>query len=188
MIVATCHLTIMGLFSQLVVLGLLGKAVCVNFPWEAMQLTDEDVAKFPPLAFANTSNATSGQDSPVCREHPGSDGWPSNDEWAMFNHSLDGVLLKPIPPASVCYSGPFRDTNKCISLLFNSFDSRFYLNDPLTVLTEWPQGNTCPATFTSTGNCTQGGFPVYVANVTTVKHIQAAVNFARNRNLRLVIK
>jgi hypothetical protein len=38
------------------------------------------------------------------------------------------------------------------------------------------------------GNCTLGGFPSYVVNATNVAQIQLAVNFARNANLRLVIK
>jgi len=38
------------------------------------------------------------------------------------------------------------------------------------------------------GNCTHGGSPVYAVNVSSVTQIQLAVNFARNANLRLVIK
>ncbi|KAJ9133904.1 6-hydroxy-D-nicotine oxidase [Coniochaeta hoffmannii] len=37
-------------------------------------------------------------------------------------------------------------------------------------------------------NCTQGGFPVYAVKVSSVTHVQLAVNFARNNNIRLVIK
>lgn len=33
-----------------------------------------------------------------------------------------------------------------------------------------------------------GGFPMYVINATTPKHIQAGVNFARNSGVRLVVK
>ena len=67
-------------------------------------------------------------------------------------------------------------------------ETRFYINDPVTVLTQWPQGKTCSLSLKPVGNCTQGGFPVYVLNATTVKHIRAAVNFARNEGVRLVIK
>lgn len=38
------------------------------------------------------------------------------------------------------------------------------------------------------GTCSWGGFPVYAVNVSNVGQIQLAVNFARNANLRLVIK
>lgn len=40
----------------------------------------------------------------------------------------------------------------------------------------------------TSGNCTHGGFPPYAVNVGNVGQIQLAVNFARNANLRLVIK
>jgi hypothetical protein len=36
--------------------------------------------------------------------------------------------------------------------------------------------------------CTLGGYPVYAVNATTVAHIQLAVNFARNQDIRLVVK
>lgn len=38
------------------------------------------------------------------------------------------------------------------------------------------------------GNCTQGTYPVYVVNARSVRDVQSTVNFARNLNLRLVIK
>jgi FAD/FMN-containing dehydrogenase len=50
------------------------------------------------------------------------------------------------------------------------------------------QGATCIPTTNATGNCTIGGYPTYVVNATNVLQIQAAVNFARNANIRLVVK
>jgi len=59
------------------------------------------------------------------------------------------------------------------------------------------QGQTClpqaaaastSSSSSSNATCTLGGFPSQVLNVTTVAQIQLAVNFARNTNLRLVIK
>lgn len=49
------------------------------------------------------------------------------------------------------------------------------------------QGLTCIPSGQS-GNCTLGGYPSWALNVTTVSQIQLAINFARNLNLRLVIK
>lgn len=37
-------------------------------------------------------------------------------------------------------------------------------------------------------NCTIGAYPTMSVNVTTVYHIQLAINLARNLNMRLVIK
>lgn len=52
------------------------------------------------------------------------------------------------------------------------------------------QGLTCqpPSLFDRTGACEQGGYPLYVVNVSSVAQIQLAVNFARNTGVRLVIK
>ena len=37
-------------------------------------------------------------------------------------------------------------------------------------------------------HCTLGGYPVYVLNARHARDIQAGVNFARNMNVRLVVK
>ena len=161
-----------------------------NFPWEKDILTDLDPARFPAIRFGDATRYKDGQTTaqPGCKVGPGDTAWPAESEWARLNSSLSGALLKPVPAAAVCYSGKYHDTAKCNFLLREASRTRFYSDDPLTVLTEWPEGNTCVATSRPVGNCTQGGFPVYVVNATTVKHIQLAVNFARNKNLRLVIK
>ena len=45
-----------------------------------------------------------------------------------------------------------------------------------------------PPGYNYTDTCEQGGYPTYAVNVSTVAQIQLAVNFARNANLRLVVK
>ncbi|KAI1656418.1 FAD-binding domain-containing protein [Daldinia decipiens] len=162
-----------------------------NFAFEAEQLTEDDIGDFSAIAFGNVSAAASpNDDRPDCREYPGTPNWPLDEEWSRLNRSLGGALIKGIPPAAVCYDGPYKDEAACAWLTWNVTFTRFYMNDPVTVFSEWPEGDTCHTTFgQQTGeNCTQGAFPVYVVNATTVRQIQIAVNFARNRNLRLVIK
>ncbi len=178
------------LLLGVIVALLISPSSAVNFPFETVQLTDGDIGNFSAIAFGNTSAAPSPSTPGDCRAFPGTPAWPTGDEWTRLDASLgsDGGLLRPLPPGAACYDGPQRDARQCQFLLFGAFGSRFYIDDPLTVLTTWPQGDTCQPSLLPQGNCTQGGFPVYVVNATTVRHIQAAVNFARNRNLRLVIK
>jgi hypothetical protein len=54
----------------------------------------------------------------------------------------------------------------------------------------WPlfEGRTCMPTNDSSADCTLGGYPSYSVNVENVAQIQLGINFARNLNLRLVIK
>ncbi|KAI0420780.1 FAD binding domain-containing protein [Xylaria grammica] len=162
---------------------------CINFPFEATALEEKDIGNFSAIAFADRSTASPVYDGPECKVYPGAAAWPLEAEWTRLNSTIDGALLKPVPAAAVCYDGPYKNTNQCNFLLRNTSSSRFYINDPLTVLAMWPEGDTCYATANTAGlNCTQGGWPSYVVNVTTVKQIQAAVNFARNNNLRLIVK
>jgi hypothetical protein len=159
---------------------------CVNFPFENITLADTDIENFSTIAFGNTTAPTSNWTS--CRAFPGTPGWPIDDEWSQLNLTLGGAFLKPNPIGAVCYNGSLLDTDRCKYLVMNGSRNRVFIDDPLTVMTQWPEGDTCPTRLNPTGNCTQGRFPVYVVNATTVKQIQIAVNFARNKDLRLVIK
>lgn len=160
----------------------------VNFPFEEIQLTAADVSLNQDVDFGNAT-LTTQYSGPACKAFPGSQDWPAEEEWSALNETIDGVLLRPLPIGSACYAGGVYDAARCRYLTSPMSGLRHvYIDDPLTVLTQWPQGATCTASLKPQGNCTQGGFPVYVVNVTAVKHVQAAVNFARNKNIRLVIK
>jgi len=167
------------------VLALIAGAAQAALNFESVQLEAEDTKAFPAIDFARGEGRLP---KTQCKGWPGSRDWPSDFEWRLFNASIDGSLLRPSPPAAACYRGPEYSTAQCSYLLNNATQNDFYIDDPLTVLTQWPQGGTCLPALNATGNCTHGGFPVYVVNATTVKHVQAAVNFARNKNLRLIIK
>ncbi|KAI1502158.1 hypothetical protein F5X99DRAFT_427530 [Biscogniauxia marginata] len=174
-----------------ILFSLVTRVKCANFPFEVEVLTEADIGDFFAIAFGNKSALGDPPvyNGPECKAYPGSEGWPVDDEWAQLNSSLGGALLKPVPLAAVCYDGPYRDEERCNFILNNASTSRVFIDDPLSVLTTWPAGDACYATGDTEGlECTQGGYPAYVVNASTVRHIQIAVNFARNRNLRLVIK
>ncbi|KAI1410467.1 FAD-binding domain-containing protein [Hypoxylon sp. FL1857] len=173
-----------------ILIALFPSVKSADFAFEQEQLTEADVGDFKAIAFGDASAIYPLEDGSDCREYPGSANWPLEEEWSRLNRSLGGALVQGIPPAAACYDGPYKDAAKCTFLMRNTSSNRFYINDPVTVLTEWPEGDTCPTTSQPLpgDNCTQGAFPVYVINATTVRQIQIGVNFARNKNLRLVIK
>ncbi|KAI8964171.1 FAD-binding domain-containing protein [Daldinia sp. FL1419] len=158
-------------------------------PSDSIQLTQDDIGEFSAIDFGD-ENAVSldAINAPGCKVYPGDTDWPDATEWARLNGTLGGALLKPKPTAAACYQGPDFNLQRCQYLTTNTTLSHFWIDEPLVSLTEWSQGGTCALAWNSTGNCTRGGFPEYVVNATTVKHIQAAVNFARNKGIRLVIK
>jgi hypothetical protein len=152
-------------------------------------LTNHDIGNFDAIGFANGHPTVLVTLRPRCKSFPGDPTWPREDEWSRLNKTLDGTLLNPLPPASVCYrTSPNFDAQACEFLRNTASQTTFYFDDPVSITAQWPQGNTCLLSQNLTGTCTRGGYPVFVVNATTVKHVQAAVNFARNRNIRLVIK
>ncbi|KAI1087979.1 FAD-binding domain-containing protein [Rostrohypoxylon terebratum] len=156
---------------------------------DSIRLTREDIGNFSAINFGDENTVSHyNNQTTECKVFPGDEAWPAPEEWARLNETLGGALLRPKPVAAACYQGPDFDEAECTFLLTNTSSSHYWLDDPLVALTQWSQGATCPLLSDPQGNCTRGGFPEYVVNATSVKHIQAAVNFARNKNIRLIIK
>lgn len=83
--------------------------VAYNFPYESVQLTDNDITGNPDIAFGQSPSGT----RPRCKTFPGDSTWPTPDRWNAFNSSLEGALLKAIPPAAACDSGIYENATKC---------------------------------------------------------------------------
>ena len=164
--------------------------VSSNFAYEDRRLAEKHIGTFSAIAFGNASSAPKTYQGPKCKVQPDNPDWPSDSLWTRLNTSLNGRLLKPRPVGSACYPSQSNYNNAtCAYLLGNATTTRFFLDDPLTSLVTWGQGGTCLQLLNTTGRtCDEKGFPAYVVNASTVQDIQAAVNFARNQNLRLVIK
>ncbi|EME39010.1 hypothetical protein DOTSEDRAFT_48443 [Dothistroma septosporum NZE10] len=130
-----------------------------------------------------------------CKVFPGDNDWPNASAWQALDQVVEGQLITPIPRASSCYfNGTSQhDDSACEAVTTSWFDSYTQLDDPIELLQQVWQGLTCmpPALWSNGwnyGNCTQGGYPSHVVNITTVSDVQAAVNFARNTGVRLIIK
>ncbi|PGH17444.1 hypothetical protein AJ80_04814 [Polytolypa hystricis UAMH7299] len=150
---------------------------------EGLSPANAGLFKFGPLA------ATERKTSSQCKVFPGDKDWPSEDAWASLNKVADNQLLKPRPKAAVCYNGPEYNPAACEQMTANWTNSYIHLDDPIEMFSPVLQGLTClPPDVYDSKNCTQGGFPVYVINATTTKHVQAGINFARNTGVRLVVK
>lgn len=121
-----------------------------------------------------------------CKALPNKKGWPALSDWAALNTTLRGLLLKPDPPAAPCHKDhPAYNKKKCKVIKANWSNSVWHSNNPVSSLFQNLNGYSC----TPEGKtCSSEGYPVYVVNATTVEHVQAAVNFARERNVRLNIK
>jgi hypothetical protein len=124
----------------------------------------------------------------ICKAVAGTSSWPSDSAWAKLNTSLSGALIRSVPPGGICHQGqPNYNITACptiASLWTTSWD--FHEDDPVSVAyNNWNNDTCLPSPSVS---CSDVGYPVYVVNATTSEHVQAGVNFARENNVRLVVK
>jgi hypothetical protein len=125
--------------------------------------------------------------SPFCKAIPNTPQWPSDAVWSQLNDSISGNLLKPLPPGAVCDPAlPVFNNASCAKVFEQYGFSTFHANDPVSV--DWPNNEYDACLPTSAMPCRLDQFPVYVVNASTWQHVKEGVDFARNYNIRLIIK
>ncbi|OAL49332.1 FAD-binding domain-containing protein [Pyrenochaeta sp. DS3sAY3a] len=165
------------------------------FPYETKQLTDGIIAKLPPdqqklFGFDDTAvNSNFMTRSGECKVFPGDVDWPSETTWDTFNAAIEGALIPTVPIGAPCFkSWGVHDEAKCAEIESQWTNPYLHEADPTSNMFPLYQGKTCFPRSKTNGTCTLGSYPTYAVNVSSVAQIQLALNFARNSNLRLVIK
>ena len=117
-----------------------------------------------PVSFFNSTQSSG--DVPFKRVRPGEKGWPSRDSWDKLNKAVNGNLV-PL-------KNPF--TTDSASLFKNIHNPYFINSDPaLTQTLGWLDAWKCQPS-------------VYAVEAKSTSDVVAAVNFARENHLRLVVK
>ena len=110
----------------------------------------------------------------ISRVRPGDSEWPSEVSWNRLNQEVGGQLIKVLSPLVACMDAPSR--LNCTHV-FKQLKNPYYLGDEvgLTQTLGWVGAWTSrPST--------------YAVAVRTTQDVVAAVNFARENNLRIVVK
>ena len=108
------------------------------------------------------------------RVRPSDPSWPSLAEWEGLNRAVGGRLVKVESPLAACADKP--DTPACQELLRN-LRNPFYIGDQ-------PWGTQS----TGWADAWMSAPSVYSVAAKTAGDVAAAVDFAREHNLRLVVK
>ncbi|KAF7369145.1 FAD-binding domain-containing protein [Mycena venus] len=125
--------------------------------------------------------------SPVCRNTPGSPGYPSLAAWHALNATVSGRLVSVVPSAKYCASLP---GGACTDDQWTSALFRSTIPGAMDQV-NWEQGydlNPPSLCLRNATTCGQGAVPIYSVEAETVADIQAAVKFSSTHNLRVVIK
>ncbi|KAI0103176.1 putative oxidoreductase [Nemania sp. FL0031] len=127
----------------------------------------------------------------LCRCRPWEPCWPSDEEWYLFNASIDGNLHRLRPLGHVCHHPTFHQS-ACDELSHRARDSGWRASRP-EALQDWVwegelSDEPCLVGGLRDMPCQQGRVSHYSANVRSALHVQKTIMFAKKHNLRLVIK
>ncbi|KAI8272682.1 FAD-linked oxidoreductase ZEB1 [Colletotrichum sp. SAR 10_98] len=167
--------------------------------FETSQLTDKvlanltsyDIGDASVFDFGDEGDVTGKRAARSCKVFPGDSAWPSSATLSVFDLLTGSALLDSVPSAAVCYKDwPQYDEAKCAEVTAQWASPSYQASEPTGLDFPLYEGVSClpPSLTRSNATCTQGGHPSYVLNATNVAQIQLAVNFARNLNLRLIVK
>lgn len=115
--------------------------------------------------------------------------WPSTADWNALNVSLAGDLIADSPIAASCYPGPLHDDATCAVVDSHWAIQSFQAADPIGL--SYPDDSCLPVNASAhqqPGSCSIGTSPRFTVNATTAEHVSATVKFAKEKNVRLVVK
>lgn len=122
-----------------------------------------------------------------CRATPGSADWPSTASWSALNSSISGRLIKASPPGAVCHPGqPTYNPVACPAVQAGWMTSIFHTDDPVSSIENNWNNDTCLPI--PTVPCSGEGYPVYVVNATCAEDVKKGIDFAGEKNVRLIVK
>ncbi len=129
-----------------------------------------------PLSFPQSTAKAAGAPTVMSwgRVRPGDPAWPSEADWARLNQAVGSRLIKVQSPLAACSDAA--DNAACRETLKN-LRNPFYVGDQ-------------PGATQSSGwlDAWMSAPSAYAVAAESAADVVAAVNFARERNLRLVIK
>jgi FAD/FMN-containing dehydrogenase len=128
----------------------------------------------PLIALPFAAGLRGASAASASRPRPGDPDWPSSDQWERLNRATDGRLFATRSPLRVCADDP--DGASCHEL-FKALKNPYAIGDDaaLTQTCGWLDAWTARPS-------------AYAVAAETTGDVVAAVNFAREHNLRLVIK
>jgi len=138
----------------------------------------QSAAAIPLLSGAFGSISTSATAQPAAspalrRVRPADPAWPSQQRWQQLNRDVHGRLFEVTSPLSACRQGQEDTCNEVLKQLKNPY---FIGDEPgLTQTLGWL-------------NAWRSEPSAYAVAARTTEDVVAAVRFAREHNLRLVIK
>ncbi|KXS93458.1 hypothetical protein AC579_3495 [Pseudocercospora musae] len=126
----------------------------------------------------------------TCRCFPGDDCWPTLQEWAAFNQSVNGNLIATTPLGAPCHDSPFGPYNatECSRLReLWTFPELHYVSSSSAMAPFFANASCDPFTECD-ARCEYGTYVRFAIDVHSATEVAATLDFARSKNARVVIR
>ncbi|KAL4878069.1 hypothetical protein BJY04DRAFT_115793 [Aspergillus karnatakaensis] len=135
------------------------------------------------LLLAGSTSASSSN----CHCLPGDDCWPTVSQWDALNSTVGGRLIATVPVGSPCHE-PTYDAAACEQLQADwNLPETHYLSSS-SIMQQYFANQSCDPFDSKDSACELGNYVSYAVAVTSAEDVIEAVNFARDNNIRFVIK
>lgn len=119
-----------------------------------------------------------------CKVYPDDPSWPSSSAWQTLNATISGRLVTPTAPAAACRpDDPAFSNLTCYAVNSQWRNTSRVAENPY--MADY-NDISCPPD--PSLHCSTDGYPAYIIEAMDEKDVQAGINFARENNIRLVIK
>jgi hypothetical protein len=115
--------------------------------------------------------------------------WPSAAKWNSLNGTVHGALIANEPLAKPCYAGFGKNAAQCQEISKVYRDNSFLQASPIGF--RYPVIDACAPVNASIAGipvCDLGSASVYSINATKPSDVAAGIKFAKENNVRLVVK
>ncbi|KAJ5252910.1 hypothetical protein N7489_003320 [Penicillium chrysogenum] len=122
-----------------------------------------------------------------CHCLPSDSCWPAPSAWASLNSTVGGRLVATVPIGSPCHE-PNYDAAACAALKANWNMPQPHFDSSSSVMQTYFANQSCDPFTPKSQPCRLGNYVNYAVNVSSSDQVVAAVNFARDNNIRFVIR
>ncbi|KAI1382719.1 FAD binding domain protein [Hypoxylon trugodes] len=140
---------------------------------------------------ATSQPSLSTQKPLECRCFPGDDCWPSSEEWSRFNETVRGKLIATVPLASPCHDdfpGVSYDPDKCSDIKANWARPSLHFKTTHSPMASFFANQSCDPFTPRDAQCIVGTYISYAVNASDASDYRDTIAFAREHNVRLVIR
>ncbi|KAK2046618.1 FAD binding domain-containing protein [Colletotrichum somersetense] len=122
-----------------------------------------------------------------CRCLPGDDCWPSTSSWDALNSTVAGKLVATVPIGSVCHD-PNYDEAACTALQESWTLPQTHFPSSSSVMQTYFANQSCDPFTDRTTPCLIGNYVSYAVEVTSAQDVVETINFARDNNIRFLVR